>query len=79
MRISEFEASLVYKVSSRTARAIQSNLSRKTIQQQQKNPNKQEKESSVIGSLTVSFFVSVCLSVSLRHTHAHAHTHIPHF
>jgi hypothetical protein len=40
-RISEFEASLVYKVSSRTARAIQKNpVSKKQQQQQQKTPPK---------------------------------------
>jgi hypothetical protein len=40
--ISEFEASLIYKVSSRTARAIQRTLSRKTKQKQkQKNKTKQ--------------------------------------
>jgi hypothetical protein len=35
-RISEFEASLVYKVSSRTARAIQRNL----VSKKNKNKNK---------------------------------------
>jgi hypothetical protein len=51
-RISEFEASLVYKVSSRTARAIQRNpvsKNHKNKQQQQqqkknKNPTKQNKQ-----------------------------------
>jgi hypothetical protein len=38
-RISEFEASLVYRVSSRTARAIQKNLVSKN-----KNKNKQTKK-----------------------------------
>jgi hypothetical protein len=44
-QISEFEASLVYKVSSRTARAIQRNpASKKTKQQQpKKTPTKQNK------------------------------------
>jgi hypothetical protein len=42
-RISEFEASLVYKVSSRTARAIQRNPVSKKQQQQQKNKNKTQK------------------------------------
>jgi hypothetical protein len=41
-RISEFEASLVYKVSSRTARAIQRNPVSK--QQQQTKTNKQQKK-----------------------------------
>jgi hypothetical protein len=35
-RISEFEASLVYRVSSRTARAIQRTLSRKTKKKKKK-------------------------------------------
>jgi hypothetical protein len=41
-QISEFEASLIYKVSSRTARAIQRNLvsKNKTKQQQQKTKRK---------------------------------------
>jgi hypothetical protein len=41
-RISEFEASLVYKVSSRTARATQRNpVSKKPKKQKQKNKNKE--------------------------------------
>jgi hypothetical protein len=41
--ISEFQASLVYRVSSRTARAIQRNpVSKKQQQQQQKNKNKKK-------------------------------------
>jgi hypothetical protein len=39
-RISEFEASLVYKVSSRTARAIQRNPVSKTKTNKQTNKNK---------------------------------------
>jgi hypothetical protein len=40
--ISEFEASLVYKVSSRTDRVIQRNpVSKKQKQNKQKNPSKQ--------------------------------------
>jgi hypothetical protein len=39
-QISEFEASLVYKVSSRTARAIQRNPVSKNKQQKNKNKNK---------------------------------------
>jgi hypothetical protein len=43
-RISEFEASLVYKVSSRTARAIQRNPVSKTKQNKtSQNKNKQTK------------------------------------
>jgi hypothetical protein len=41
--ISEFEASLVYKVSSRTARAIQRNPVSKNQKQKQKNKNKKTK------------------------------------
>jgi hypothetical protein len=46
-RISEFEASLVYKVSSRTARAIQRNPVSKTNKQTNKQ-NKQTKKKSFI-------------------------------
>jgi hypothetical protein len=42
-RISEFEASLVYKVSSRTARARQRNLSRKTKKKRKKERKKERK------------------------------------
>jgi hypothetical protein len=43
--ISEFEASLVYRVSSRTARAIQRNtVSNKTKKPNNKQTNKQTKE-----------------------------------
>jgi hypothetical protein len=41
-RISEFEASMVYKVSSRTARAIQRNL----VSKKQKQTNKQTNKKS---------------------------------
>jgi uncharacterized protein (DUF2345 family) len=44
MRISEFEASLVYKVSSRTARAIQRNpVSKQKQKQKQKHNNNKNK------------------------------------
>jgi hypothetical protein len=44
--MSEFEASLVYRVSSRTARAIQRNpVLKKQQQQQQKQTNKQRNHS----------------------------------
>jgi hypothetical protein len=42
-RISEFEASLVYKVSSRTARAIQRNPVSKTKQNKTKQDKQQQK------------------------------------
>jgi hypothetical protein len=53
-RISEFEASLVYKVSSRTARAIQRNpVSEKKTKQKnktkQKQTNKQKKKNKLNG------------------------------
>jgi hypothetical protein len=42
-QISEFEASLVYKVSSRTARAIERNpVSKKTTNKQTNNPPKKK-------------------------------------
>jgi hypothetical protein len=43
-RISEFEASLVYKVRSRTARAIQRNPVSKNKKQKTKNKNKNKKK-----------------------------------
>jgi hypothetical protein len=42
-RISEFEASLISKESSRTARATQKNLALKKQQQKNKQTNKQKK------------------------------------
>jgi hypothetical protein len=46
-RISEFEASLIYKVSPRTARAIQRNpVSKNKTKQKNKNKNKQTKNST---------------------------------
>jgi hypothetical protein len=42
-QISEFGASLVYKVSSRKARAIQRNLARKTEKKKQQKNKKQSK------------------------------------
>jgi hypothetical protein len=44
MQISEFKASLVYKVSSRTARAIQKNPVSKNKTKQKNNNNKIKKE-----------------------------------
>ena len=44
-QISEFEASLVYRVSSRTARATQRNpVSKNQIKNKQKQTNKQKKQ-----------------------------------
>jgi hypothetical protein len=64
-RISEFEASLVYRVSSRTARATQRNpVSKKPKEEKQKNPL-----SCIEGPLLWSF--ASCLSVSLFKTMSH--------
>jgi hypothetical protein len=49
-QISEFEASLVYKVSSRTARATQRNLSQ-TNKQTDKQTNKQRNKQTITSSL----------------------------
>jgi hypothetical protein len=46
-RISEFEASLVYKVSSRTARAIQRNPVSKNKKNKNKNKNKKKNENKI--------------------------------
>jgi hypothetical protein len=43
-QISEFEASLVYRVSSRTARAIQRNPVSKNQKEKEKNKNKKKKQ-----------------------------------
>jgi hypothetical protein len=47
-QISEFEASLVYKVSSRTASAIQRNPVSKNKNKNKKKPKKQKEEVSII-------------------------------
>jgi hypothetical protein len=54
-RISEFEASLVYKVSSRTARDIQRNPVSKKQKQKQKKPkqNKKKELKTEVGRETV--------------------------
>jgi hypothetical protein len=43
-QISEFEASLVYRVSSRTARAMQRNKTKQQQQQQQQQTNNNNKK-----------------------------------
>jgi hypothetical protein len=61
-RISEFEASLVYRVSSRTARAIQRNpVSKKKQKQKQKTNNKKPIHIKVNKSLRK--ILSVCIIV----------------
>jgi hypothetical protein len=58
-RISEFEASLVYKVSSRTARATQRNpVSKKP----KKNPKNKKKKKPIWRSLGNSAFALGCLN-----------------
>jgi hypothetical protein len=48
-RISEFEASLVYRVSSRTARATQRNpVSKKTKNQKKKKKEEEEEEKRIL-------------------------------
>jgi hypothetical protein len=66
-RISEFEASLVYKVSSRTARATQRNpVSKKT---KKKKKKKKEEEERNLGALsTIKLF-----SWELPHVHFFFH------
>jgi hypothetical protein len=51
-RISEFEASLVYKVSSRTARATQRNPVSKNKKAKNKNKKTQNKQKRISGSRT---------------------------
>jgi CRISPR/Cas system CSM-associated protein Csm4 (group 5 of RAMP superfamily) len=62
-QISEFEASLVYKVSSRTARAIQrnpvsKNHKNKTKQNKNKNKNKKTEKKTCL-------FICVCIFMNL--------------
>jgi hypothetical protein len=56
--ISEFEASLVYKVSSRTARAIQRNpVSKKQNNKKKKNKAKQPKKTKQLSMEPISFIL----------------------
>jgi hypothetical protein len=69
-RISEFEASLVYKVSSRTARAIQRNpvSKNKTKQNKQTKNNKKPKQTKrwIFGWILFKFdFIMVCITFSI--------------
>jgi hypothetical protein len=70
-RISEFEASLVYKVSSRTVRAIQSN----PVSKKQKNKPKKKGGVylfvcfliiAVLGLVEHTFHLTVCIFMSSR-------------
>jgi hypothetical protein len=65
-RISEFEASLVYRVSSRTARATQRNpVSEKQKQKQtnNNNNNKKKKEKKKEKAVTDKQFTPLCPSL----------------
>jgi hypothetical protein len=69
-RISEFKASLVYKVSSRTARATQKNpVSKKTKKKKEKRKKKKEKKNCSCRGSEFSYLyphqaAQVCLSTS---------------
>ena len=55
-QISEFEASLVYRVSSRTARAIQRNPVWKKKNKTKQNKSKKKKRFIIISKYTVAVF-----------------------
>jgi hypothetical protein len=61
MRISEFEASLVYRVSSRTARAIQRNpvLKNQKPERDREREREREKERKKENTLQLYFFLSL--------------------
>jgi hypothetical protein len=63
-RISEFEASLVYRVSSRTARAIQRNPVSKKQNKTKQNKTKQNKKRKKKRKDRVSLNVAPAISVS---------------
>jgi hypothetical protein len=73
-QISEFEASLVYRVSSRTARAIQRNPVSKTKQNKNKN-KKQKKKVEWMGKLAQWLRAVVVVKDlgSIPSTHREAH------
>jgi hypothetical protein len=75
-QISEFEVSLVYKVSSRTSRAIQRNPVLKTKPNQTKQNKTEgvamEEDNPMSASDLHTFFF---FSPSLPHTHTYTHTH----
>jgi hypothetical protein len=63
-RISEFEASLVYRVSSRTARAIQRNPESKQNKTKQKQKTKQNKKKlQTYDDVFVIYDLHVCVSM----------------
>jgi hypothetical protein len=64
-RISEFEASLVYKVSSRTARATQRNPVSKSQKNKNKNKNKNQKKKKKL--LLSKVFISQTLILFKRY------------
>jgi hypothetical protein len=65
-QISEFEASLVYKVSSRTARATQRNpVSKKQTkkEKERKKASKQERENLKSHLLLIDYFIDITLFI----------------
>jgi hypothetical protein len=83
-RISELEAILVYRVSSRTARATQRNLVSKNKTKTKKQQQQQQQQQKTLAALIEHMgsqppgqgpVLSLSLSLSLTHTHTHTHTH----
>jgi hypothetical protein len=73
LRISEIEGSLVYKVSSRTARATQRNpVSKNKIKQ---NKNKKNSSDPPHMHLEDAHLYMTPTHAPGRHTHTHTHTH----
>jgi hypothetical protein len=80
INLCELEASLIYRVSFKTVRAVtQRNTILKNKQTNKQNLAielpKRERKISLSLSLSLSLFLS--LSLSLSHTHTHTHTHTP--
>jgi hypothetical protein len=63
-QISEFEASLVYKVSSRTARAIQRNLVSKKKKKKKKKKKNKKKPIVMLGSIKKGIKVAAGVKVT---------------
>jgi hypothetical protein len=74
-RISEFEANLVYKVSSRTARTIQRNLVSKNQNTKQKNKNRKQQKpnQNKTKQRTLTALPEVLSSNPRNHMVAHNH------
>jgi hypothetical protein len=60
-QISEFEASMVYKVSSRTARAIQRNPVSKNKTKKKKKEKEKEKKEMIFSSFSKEMLCVTCL------------------